>query len=71
MTYSGNKGAVPVQTMVNDQHTKVGIAKNSFASRRKGYIGNFDNEVEFIPIAIVHMGQLIEFERLSLSTIRK
>jgi hypothetical protein len=57
------------KTMVNDQHTKVGIAKDSFASRRKGYVGNFDNEVEFIPIAIVPLGDLIEAENLILGKI--
>ena len=56
--------------MVNDQHTKVGIAKDSFASRRKGYVGNFDNEVEFIPIAVVPLEQLIEAERHILSAVR-
>ena len=59
------------KTMVNDQHTKVGIAKDSFASRRKGYVGNFDNEVEFIPIAVVPMEQLIEAENYILDEIRK
>ena len=56
--------------MVNDQPTKVGIAKDSFASRRKGYVGNFDNEVAFIPIVVVPLEQLIDAERLILSAIR-
>jgi len=59
------------KTMVNDQHTKVGIAKSSFASRRKVYVDNFDNEVEFIPIAIVPLKQLVEAERLVLSAIHQ
>lgn len=50
--------------MVNDQHTKVGITKKSFASRCKGYIDNFDNKVNFIPLAIVPSDQLDEAEGL-------
>lgn len=59
------------KTMVNDRHTKVGIAKDSFASRRKGYVGNFDNEVNFIPIAIVPREQLGEAERYIIHAIHK
>lgn len=41
------------RTQVNHQHTKVGIAKGSFSARKKGYVKNFDEEVDFIPIAII------------------
>ena len=57
--------------MVNDQHTKVGITKKSFASRCKGYIDNFDNKVNFIPLAIVPSDQLDEAEDLILGVLRK
>jgi len=59
------------KTMVNEQHTKVGITKNSFKSRRKGYIDNFDNQVNFIPIAIVHPDQLNKAETSILAVIRE
>lgn len=39
--------------MVNDQHTKVGIAKDSLRARKLSYLGTFENEVEFIPVAVV------------------
>ena len=59
------------KTTVNNQHTKVGIAKKSFASRRKGYVDNFDNEVEFIPITLIPLEQLVKAEHLILNAIHK
>lgn len=58
------------KTRVNDQHTKVGIAKDSFKSRSKGYLGNFDNEVEFIPIVFVDKRHLKRAEDMILSEIK-
>ncbi len=58
------------KTLVNDQHTKVGIAKDSFKSRSRGYYGNFDNEVEFIPIVIIDVKYLDQIEKLVLSEIK-
>ena len=52
-------------TQVNDRHTKIGEAHLSFQSRRGGYLINFDQEVEFLPVAAIepecldHAGQLI------------
>jgi hypothetical protein len=57
------------KTMVNDQHTKVGIAKDSFNSRSKGYYGNFDNEVDFIPLVIIDVKHLGQIEKFILSEI--
>lgn len=57
--------------MVNDRHTKVGVAKDSFSSRRKGYVGNFDGEVEFVPIAVLPVEQLVQAERCVLDAIRQ
>ena len=57
------------KTMVNDQHTKVGIAKDSFNSRSKGYYGNFDNEVDFIPLVIIDVKHLGQIEKIILSEI--
>jgi len=59
------------KTKVNDQHTKVGIATKSFASRRKVYFDNFDNEVEFIPITIISSDQLKKAEQLILVEIKR
>ena len=58
------------KTMVNEQHTKVGIAKDSFNSRGKGYYGNFDNEVEFIPLVIINVNHLEQTEKVILSEIK-
>ena len=57
------------KTMVNNQHTKVGIAKDSFNSRSKGYYGNFDNEVDFIPLFIIDVKHLGQIEKIILSEI--
>ena len=46
------------KTKVNEKHTKVGIASNSFSSRKGVYISNFDNKVIFKPIAIIPNNQL-------------
>ena len=57
------------KTKVNDQHTKVGIAKDCFAARRKGYVTNFDNEVQFIPVVSISISELEEAERLVLNRL--
>lgn len=59
------------KTTVNDRHTKVGIAKDSFASRRRGYVGNFDGEVEFIPVVTVSADQLAKAEHHILQAMRQ
>jgi hypothetical protein len=59
------------KTMVNDEHTKVGIAKHSFLARSKGYYSNFDNEVMFKPIVIIEdINLLVIIEKHLLSQIR-
>ena len=50
------------KTKVNNQHTKVGKAKNSFRSRQGGYIKDFDNEVVFKPIVVIEPNLLKEAE---------
>lgn len=58
------------KTLVNDRHTKVGIAKDSFKSRKNGYSKNFDEEVTFIPLAIIEdIEELKECERLILKVL--
>jgi hypothetical protein len=52
-----------LKTMVNDRHTKVGITKDSFASRSRVYEQTFDGEVVFLPIAEVPAHLLDELER--------
>lgn len=48
------------KTMVNDQVTKIGIAKDSLRARKRNYLKTFDNEVEFVPIAFVEQ-EFLEF----------
>ena len=52
---------------VNNQHTNVGITKDSFRARKRDYLKSFDNEVEFIPVAIVYH----ELESVSVKIISK
>lgn len=57
------------KTEVNDQHTKVGKARNSFHSRRGGYLSNFDNEVEFVPVVAIDREKLDHAEQLILKAV--
>lgn len=58
------------KTMVNDQHTKVGIAKDSLRKRKLSYLKTFDNEVKFVPIAFVKREFLEFFEDRILLELR-
>lgn len=58
------------KTQVNDQHTKIGIAKESFKSRESGYLSNFDNEIKFIPLAIVKNEELVSVEKEILLALK-
>jgi len=58
------------KTKVNNQHTKVGIAKDNFNSRKKDYLANFDNEVEFYPIVLVEIEHIDYAESLVISAIK-
>ena len=57
------------KTQVNDQHTKVGKAQDSFKSRKNCYLRNFDNETEFLPIALIDWGLLKLAEKLILGAV--
>jgi hypothetical protein len=58
------------KTKVNENHTKVGIAKDSFKGRENGYLINFDKEIKFIPLAIIEdIEELKECERLILKML--
>ena len=46
------------QTMVNDQHTNIGMTTVSFSDRKQGYLDTFDGEVEFIPLVEVPADQV-------------
>ena len=59
------------KTKVNHSHTKVGIAKDSFNARKKSYLRDFDNEVEFIPVAIIPERNLEQIEKIILEKIKK
>ena len=58
------------KTMVNDQHTKIGIAKDSLRARKRSYLKTFDNEVEFVPIALVENVFLESIEDRIISELR-
>ena len=57
------------KTKVNNQHTKVGIAKEAFDLRKKGYTSNFDGEVEFLPLARIPQDNLKRAEDAVLTAI--
>ena len=57
------------KTKVNDQHTKIGIAKNNFKSRKSDYLGNFDNEVEFMPVVLIAPEFLEAIEKSIVSVL--
>ena len=63
-TYPGHK------TFVNSEHTKVGIARHSFASRERQYIATFQSEVAFFPILALPVPQLLAFEAQLLRQVR-
>jgi len=58
------------KTKVNNQHTKVGKAENGFKNREGQYLGNFDNEAEFLPIAYIDKTHLKHAEEIVLSSIK-
>ena len=64
-TYRGHK------TMVNDQHTKVGVATKSFLSRENEYMSTFQHEVAFVPLIALPVEQLSAFEGQLLLELRQ
>ena len=58
------------KTRVNDQHTMVGIARNSFLSRKRNYMRDFDNEIEFVPVALIGMAFLVSAEEAVIEALR-
>jgi hypothetical protein len=47
------------KTVVNLEHTKIGIAQRSFESREHGYIAAFQSEVKFFPVLELPATQLL------------
>lgn len=58
------------KTKVNNSHTKIGIAKDSFKARKTSYFRDFDNEVEFIPVAKIAENQLEQVEKAILEKVK-
>lgn len=59
------------KTMVNNQHTKVGMAQDSFRSRRNGYLITFNGEIDFIPVAKISLDILPQIEKIVISSVAK
>lgn len=64
-TYRGHK------TMVNLEHTKVGIATTSFIARENEYIATFQHEVAFFPLLELSSTELPTFENKLLAELCK
>jgi hypothetical protein len=58
------------KTIVNSEHTKVGIAQRSFESREHGYVAVFQSEVKFFPILELPATQLPEFKAQLIAHLR-
>lgn len=56
-------------TKVNNQHTKVGIARDSFSARKNSYTGTFDGEVVFLPVAVIDAEHLESIEQVILAKL--
>lgn len=59
------------KTKVNYQHTKIGIARDCFEARKRSYVGTFDGEVEFWPIAEVDRESLKSVEDRILARVSR
>jgi hypothetical protein len=64
-TYRGHK------TLANSEHTKVGIARRSFASRQRQYLATFRSEVAFFPILALPALLLPAFETEVLREVKR
>lgn len=63
-TYRGHK------TLVNHEHTKVGITISSFAARESEYMRTFGGEIAFFPLLIATPEQLPVIEMSILVKLR-
>ena len=62
-THPGHK------TLVNDQHTKIGIARNSFVARENEYMWTFQREVAFVPLLELQADVSLVFEARVLALL--
>lgn len=58
-------------TKVNNQHTKVGIARDSFSSRKNSYMNTFDGEVVFLPVVVIDAKLVESRENIILNKLSK
>ena len=58
------------KSMVNDQHTKVGITVKSFRERSGEYNRTFDGEVDFVPLLVMDPNELAFIEKEILTALR-
>ncbi len=63
-TYRGHK------TMVNHDHTKVGITTSTFVMRENEYMRTFDHEIAFVPLLVVPIHKLASLEAQVLAELR-
>ena len=59
------------KTQVNNQHTKIGITKNSFASRKKNYEANFGSYLVFKELIILDKKYLKDVEGEILNKLKQ
>lgn len=57
------------KTLVNGEHTKLGIARRSFQDRERQYIRTFQGEVLFHPVLQMAPAHLSEFEARVLAQL--
>ena len=58
------------KSMVNNQHTKVGVTVKSFRERSSEYARTFDGEIEFVPLLIMQPDELAAIEKEILAALR-
>jgi hypothetical protein len=58
------------KTLVNNQHTKIGITQNSFASRKKTYEANFGSDLVFKELIILDKKHLKNIEDEILNKLK-
>ena len=64
-TYHGHK------TLVNNEHTKIGITISSFVTRENEYMRTFSGELAFIPLVAAPLHVLAELEARLLMELRR
>ncbi len=57
-------------SLVNDQHTKVGITVKSFRERGSEYMRTFGGEVKFVPLVSMSPHKLAAIEKVLLAALK-